>query len=70
MNVLGTLNFIELANECMTLAAFIHMSPLQMASGLAYEDHLLPIPSEESPHAILSAILSSSLEGMCVRAML
>ncbi|KAI9246910.1 male sterility protein-domain-containing protein [Phascolomyces articulosus] len=64
VNVLGTLNLIELANECMTLAAFIHMSPLQMASGSAIEDHLLPIPSEDSPHGILSTILSSSFEDL------
>ncbi|KAG2222121.1 hypothetical protein INT45_007557 [Circinella minor] len=64
VNVLGTLNLIELANECMTLAGFIHMSPLQMTSGLVYEDHLLPIPSEDSPHTILSTILSSTFEDL------
>ncbi|KAI9489880.1 male sterility protein-domain-containing protein [Zychaea mexicana] len=65
VNVLGTLNLIELANECMTLTAFIHLSPLQMAPGSsAFEDRLLPIPSQESPHVILSTILSSSFEDL------
>ncbi|KAI8137700.1 male sterility protein-domain-containing protein [Fennellomyces sp. T-0311] len=63
VNVLGTLDLLELANECMTLSAFVHLSPLQSAAGSGAEDRLLPIPGED-PEAILSSILSSSLEDL------
>ena len=61
--MLGTLEILELANECMTLSAFIYMSPLQTAAGSGTEDRLLPIPGNEDPESILSTILSSSLDG-------
>lgn len=53
---------MEIANECMRLSAFIHMSPLQSFSGFACEDRLLPL--NQDPSEILHEILSAEENGM------
>ncbi|KAG0188479.1 cyclin-dependent kinase inhibitor far1 [Apophysomyces sp. BC1034] len=64
VNVLGTVNLIELANNCVSMTAFIQLSPLQVhhaAPSTLLEDRLFAMPSEGS-EAIFSRILSSNLE--------
>lgn len=60
--MLGTLDLLQIADECKELAAFIHLSPIQMQFSSAFENHLFPVPAGDADN-IVDGILTSRLEG-------
>lgn len=56
------MDMLDIANECMTLEAFIHMSPLQVQHSNPAEDHLFTVPGDDAD-AIVQRIMASTPEG-------
>lgn len=56
------MDMLDIANECMTLSAFIHMSPLQVQHSNPAEDHLFAVPGDDAD-AIVQRIMASTPEG-------
>lgn len=56
------MSLIEVANECMALSAFIHLSPLHVQINTVMEDRLIPIPGGD-PEGTLAEILRCDMEG-------
>ncbi|KAI9315553.1 male sterility protein-domain-containing protein [Dichotomocladium elegans] len=63
VNVLGTMELVDIANECMMLGAFIFLSPLQVQHSSPFEDRLFAVPNQD-PYNVIQQILSSKPEDL------
>ncbi|ORX52383.1 hypothetical protein DM01DRAFT_1306806 [Hesseltinella vesiculosa] len=64
-NALGTANVLQLANECGSLASFIHLSPLQTYGATSVPPTKLgALPLDTTPEDLLHAILTASSDDL------